>query len=148
MNRREALARLMAVSGTAIALPVLMTGCKGTPRVLIKPATPEAQALLSAIADTIIPPGEGEKPPGAQAAGVDNKLSKLIDDTLEPADRAKVYAGLQAVEDECERAFEVSFATADKMEREAVLLKFAGSPDKGDRDFFEMLKLETIKGSK
>jgi hypothetical protein len=146
MNRREAVAGLIAVSGTVITLPFWMTGCNGTPKVHLTPASPEVQALLGAIATTIIPPGEDGKDPGALAVGVDKYLIKIIDDTLEPAERTKVYAQLQAVEDESEAAFGVSFVNADKMEREAVLLKFAGSPDKTDREFFEMLKRETIKG--
>ncbi|HTR28389.1 MAG TPA: gluconate 2-dehydrogenase subunit 3 family protein [Puia sp.] len=145
MNRRAAVAGLIAVSGSVITLPIWMTGCNGTPKVHIAPATPEVQALLGAIAATVIPPSADGKDPGTLAAGVDKYLIRIIDDTLEPAERTKVYARLQAVEDESEAAFGVSFVNADKMEREAVLLKFAGSPDKGDREFFELLKRETIK---
>ncbi len=140
------MAGLIAVSGTVIALPLWFTGCTNTPHVLIRPGTPETEALIGAIVDTILPPGEEGKSPGARASGVDKYLTRNVFDTLGPAERANVYTKLQEVEEESERAFEVSFVSADKMEREAVLLKFAGSPDKGDRDFYEMLKRETIKG--
>jgi hypothetical protein len=151
MNRRNAVIGLMAASGTVITLPFWMTGCGKGEKKLISASTPEGQAMLAAIVDTLIPAGEGKgaggdgKAPGALAVGADKYLQKLIHDCYEQEGREKFWAQLQAVEDESQAAFDVSFASADRMEREAVLLKFAGSPDKGDREFFELLKRETIK---
>jgi hypothetical protein len=118
----------MAASGAVITLAFWMTGCGKGQKKHIAESTPEGQAMLAAI-------------------GAGKNLQKFINDCYEQEGREKFWAQLQAVEDESQAAFDVSFADADRMEREAVLLKFAGSPDKSDREFFELLKRETKKGN-
>ena len=119
MNRRHAVTHLTIVAGGLITLPFWMTACRMSDKdIHLSTFTPEEQATLAKIVDTIIPAG-GAGEPGALAVGVDKFLQKLIDDCYEPADRDKVKRQLAA---------------------------YGHSTDKEQQDFLTLIKTETIRG--
>jgi Gluconate 2-dehydrogenase subunit 3 len=158
MNRRKAVVNLLAASGGWITLPFWMTACRMTDKDIHLSSFSEAERqVLAGIVDTIIPAGgagasggggssEGKLQPGALAAGVDKYLQKLIDDCYEQAARENVKQQLNAVDEAMKAAYGGSFATAATAARQAILQKFADSPDKAEKDFFGLMKSETIRG--
>jgi hypothetical protein len=124
MNRREAVVGM-------IALPFFVAGC-GT-------GAKAAPGTLSALVDAIIPAGPGGAP-GALAVGADNYIRKLVDDCYEQDEREKFRIRLKSVEDKW------SFASSTLKDRQAILQRLEHSTDKGEQEFFAMIKRETIKG--
>ncbi|HXD76552.1 MAG TPA: gluconate 2-dehydrogenase subunit 3 family protein [Puia sp.] len=132
MNRRDAVIQLAVASGAWISLPFWMVACRmsDTDRHL-SGFSPHEQQTLAAIVDAIIPAGPHHEP-GALAVGVDKYLQKLIDDCFEPAARDGVKRQLQAVQPAPDIA--------------ASLQRFSVSADKDQKEFFDLMKRETIRG--
>lgn len=133
MKRRDAIVNLAAVSGAVITLPLWMVACRMSDTGKhLSGFSPRDQQTLAAIANAIIPPGAHNEP-GALAVGIDKYLQKLIDDCFEPAARTQVLLQLQAIE-----SFPGGVAAA--------LQHFAVSTDQDQRQFFDLIKRETIRG--
>jgi len=144
MNRRESLKKLMAASGTLIALPswagewhVSDLGNYHTSFSF------QEQSTLAAVADTIIPAGNSI---GALSVGVDKFLQKLIDKCYEKEIQENVKTQLAALDATAQSANGKPFANCDQQQREALLLKFSASENRAEKDFFTLLKQETIRG--
>lgn len=103
----------------------------------------QAQETLGAVADTIIPAGNSI---GAIAVGVDKFLQKLIDKCYEKDVQENVKLQLTALESSAQSIHGKPFAVCDQSQREQLLLKFASSPNKAEKDFFDLMKSETIRG--
>jgi hypothetical protein len=156
MNRRKAVVNLFAASGGLITLPFWMTACRmGDKDTHLSSFSMGEQQTLAGIVDTVIPGGgvgeggrsSGGKPqPGALGVGVDKYLQKLIDDCYEQAVRDNVKKQLRAVDDAMKAAYGGSFATAATPARQAILQKFEVSTDKDEKDFFKLIKSETVRG--
>lgn len=86
---------------------------------------------MTAVVDTIIP--------GASGLGVDLFVERMIADCYEQPVRENVRKQLAVLQ-------ERGFVSASKPQRETLLLKLAGSAEKEEKDFFELIKSETIKG--
>ena len=137
MNRRSALKNLTIASGTLITLPAWMISCgisaKNTHH---SGFNTTEQKILASVADTIVPAGNAI---GALAVGVDKYLQKLIDDCYETTVQDNVKKQLQTLADK-------SFAESPQQQREKLLMALADSKDKNEKDFFDLLKTETIRG--
>jgi hypothetical protein len=144
MNRRSALKHLTIVSGSVISLPAWMVSCgisdKNTHDSGFNPAE---QKLLASVTDTIIPAGASI---GALSVGVDKFLQKLIDDCYEKPVQDNVKKQLYALNQYAETDHDKSFAGCTQSQREILLQKFADSPDKDEKEFFTLMKTETIRG--
>jgi hypothetical protein len=101
------------------------------------------QKILASITDTIIPAGNST---GALSVGVDKFLQKLIDDCYQKDVQENVKTQLKALDDSAKAAHKRSFAQCPQKDREALLLKFSSSEIKEERDFFNLMKSETIRG--
>lgn len=108
--------------------------------------TAKEEKLISSIADTIIPEGlpaktptPNAKPIGALSTGTDIYLMKLFEHCYEKEDQEKIKMQLAALHD-------ISFTKATKAEREAMLLTLSTSENEADREFFDVMKRETITG--
>jgi hypothetical protein len=144
MNRRETLRNLLAATGALVALPSWAHEWTKAD-VLLHPTTFTAseQALISSIADTIIPAGNSI---GALSVGADKFLQKLFDVCYEPEAQENIKAQLANLESSTHRDFSKSFSDCDQLTREKILLKFDQSADQKEKDFFKIMKSETIRG--
>jgi hypothetical protein len=144
MTRRETLRNLMVTTGALVALPswarewtkadlALHTSTFGTPE----------QALISNVADTIIPAGNSI---GALTVGVDKFLQKLFDVCYEPEARENIKKQLANLESSAQKEYSKSFIECDQSSREKMLLKLESSTDQNEKDFFKTMKSETIRG--
>ncbi|WP_073132040.1 gluconate 2-dehydrogenase subunit 3 family protein [Chryseolinea serpens] len=144
MNRRESLKVLMAASGGLIALPAWADQWqKGD--VATHPSTfsTDEQALLASTADTIIPQGAVL---GALVVGVDKFLQKLFDDCYEPEVQQNIKEQLKKLDADAHATYGQPFPLCTQKQRETLLLKRSTSADKNEKDFFTLLKTETIRG--
>ena len=146
MYRRKAGVFLFAVSGGVITLPFWMTACRMSDKnIHLSSFTPTEQETLASMADTIIPAGAAGQP-GALSVGVDKFLQKLMDDCYEQPEKDEVKKQLAAMDAAAKTAYGHSFAAAGRQERQAILMTFGSSPDKNEKDFFGLMKSETIRG--
>jgi hypothetical protein len=144
MNRRETLKALMAASGGLIALPSWAREWK-VQNITAHHSSFSAieQELLASVADAIIPPGNSI---GALSVGVDKFLQKLIDDCYEKPVQDNVKTQLLALDASAQQAHGRSFASCDASQRQELLLKLSTSESKNEKDFFTLMKSETIRG--
>jgi Gluconate 2-dehydrogenase subunit 3 len=144
MNRRTVLKKLAITSGAIIILPQWM-GCGNgdTPATHTSSFSSKEQELLAAITDTIIPAGNSI---GALSVGVDKFLQKLLDDCYEKDVRDNVKAQLKALESSAQSTNKKTFADCTQVQRQELLLKFSVSQNKAEKDFFTLIKSETIRG--
>ena len=144
MNRRKAIKNLAIVSGGLITLPQWMVSCGISDTTIHQTSFSVAeQKMLASITDTIIPAGNSI---GALSVGVDKFLQKLIDDCYEKDVQDNVKTQLKALENSAKAINKTSFADCTQAERQELLLKLSTSAKKEEKDFFELLKSETIRG--
>lgn len=144
MDRRKAIKNLAIVSGALITLPQWMVSCGVSDKTVHQTSFSIAeQKILASITDTIIPAGNSI---GALSVGVDKFLQKLIDDCYEKYVQDNVKAQLKALEESAKSVHKKSFADCTQAQREQVLLKLSISENSGEKDFFNLMKSETIRG--
>ena len=134
----------MAASGALISLPGWAEGWNVESLI----AGPSAfnsteQVLLASVADTIIPAG---KSIGAMAVGVDKFLQKLFSDCYESSVQDNIKSQLTKLDGAAQSAHGKSYPECDQPQRQHLLLKLSISEDKNEKDFFELVKSETIRG--
>ncbi len=144
MNRRKAINSIVIATGGLITLPQWMVSCglSDSKTHSSSFSLPE-QKTLAAVADTIIPSGNSI---GALSVEADKYLQKLIDDCLEKDVKDNVKSQLNAIEINAQKQYGKSFADCTQKQREDLLLKFASSENKQEKDFFNLIKTETIRG--
>ena len=101
------------------------------------------QKILASVADTIIPAGTSI---GALSVGVDKFLQKLIDDCYEKPIQDNIKKQLSALDRAADNHHNKSFSECTQQQREKLLLKLEDSADKDEKEFFTMIKSETIRG--
>ena len=144
MNRRNALKNLSIVSGSLITLPAWMVSCGISDKDTHHSGFNNTeQKILAAITDTIIPAGTSV---GALSVGVDKFLQKLIDDCYEKPVQDNVKKQLASLDRSAETNHNKSFSECTQQQRENMLLNFSNSPDKEGKEFFTLMKTETIRG--
>jgi len=144
MNRRETIKTLVAASGSLIALPAWAKEWRISDLTIHSTSfSAVEQDILSSVADTIIPVGDSI---GALSVGVDKFLQKLIDNCYEKDVRENVKIQLAGLETLAQSIYGKSFITCDQSQREALLLKLSTSENKPEKDFFNLMKSETIRG--
>ena len=149
MNRRSAVKNLVIASGGLITLPVWMVSCGISDKDShLSSFSLAEQDLLAKLTDTIIPAGNpiATGSIGALSVGVDKFLQKLIDDCYEKPVQDNVKKQLQVLDASAKAGYGKSFAACTQQQRQEALLKFSGSTIKEERDFFELMKNETIRG--
>ena len=144
MDRRKAIKNLAIVSGTLITLPQWMVSCGVSDTTVHQSSFSVAeQKFLASITDTIIPTGNSI---GALSVGVDKFLQKLIDDCYEKDAQENVKTQLKGLEENAKTINKISFADCTQAQREQLLLKLSTSTNKAEKDFFDLIKSETIRG--
>ena len=131
-------------SGALVALPSWANEWTKEKMVLTGSVfTPIEQEILVSVADTIIPASNSV---GALTVGVDKFLQKLLSDCYEKEVQDNVKTQLAALESSATKSFSKSFGACDQLQRQELLLKFSTSENKGENDFFKLMKSETIRG--
>jgi len=149
MNRRHALKNIAIASGGLITLPLWMRcGSGDTPATHLSSFSLTEQKILAGIVDTIIPAGNpiAIGSIGALSVGVDKFLQKLIDDCHEKDVQDNVKTQLKALETSAKTIHEKSFTDCTQVQRQELLLKLSTSANKAEKDFFTLMKSETIRG--
>jgi len=132
MNRRESIKYILIATGSVVALPGWADSF-----------SPTEQELLASVTDTIIPQGNGL---GAVSVAADKYLGKLIDNCLETDVQENIKKQLAVLNANAQSAHQKNFPLCSQKEREALLLRFNDSSDKAGKDFFTLMKSETIRG--
>ncbi len=144
MNRRLALKNLMLASGGLIALPAWASEWSAAD---IDDAgssfSAKEQLTLAAVTGTIIPAGNSI---GALTVGVDKFLQKLIDHCYEKDVQLNTKQQLAALDVRAQQQYAKTFANCTQQQREEMLLKLGASSEKAEKDFFNLVKNETIRG--
>jgi Gluconate 2-dehydrogenase subunit 3 len=143
MKRRESLKYLFASTGVLLSLPAWAEGWTNTGLHHTTSFSATEQELLSSVADTIIPAGTSI---GALSVGVDKFLQKLIDNCYEADVQSNVKNQLAALNAKAQSAYKNTFNKCSQEERKILLLQFADSNEKTEKDFFTLMKSETIRG--
>ncbi|HET6768374.1 MAG TPA: gluconate 2-dehydrogenase subunit 3 family protein [Chitinophagaceae bacterium] len=144
MDRRKALKNLAFVSGGLITLPQWMVSCGVSDSNIHNTSfSLTQQKMLASITDTIIPAGNSI---GALSVGVDKFLQKLIDDCYEKDAQDDFKAQLKGLNESAKTKNNASFADCTQTQREELLLKLSASENKTEKDFFQLIKSETIRG--
>ncbi len=144
MNRRKVLKQLAIATGGLITLPQWMVSCGiSDTNAHASSFSSGEQQLLASITDTIIPAGNTI---GALSVGVDKFLQKLIDDCYEKEVKDNVKLQLNKLEKSTKAEYGKSFADCTQNQRRELLLKLSSSANKAEKDFFTLIKTETIRG--
>lgn len=144
MNRRDMIRSLMAASGGLVALPSWAIEWDiSSVSQQISSFSPDEQHMISAIADTIIPEGDGI---GALSTGVDKFLVKLFDNCYEEPVRENIKSKIRELSEHSANGYSKEFHACTREEREKMLMTMANSTDKSSKEFFELIKSETIRG--
>jgi len=144
MDRRKAIKNLAIVSGGLITLPQWMVSCGVSDTTIHQTSFSVAeQKILASITDTIIPAGNSI---GALSVGVDKFLQKLIDDCYEKDTQDNVKTQLKSLDELAKATHKGSFVDCTQSQREELLLKLSTSEKKEGKDFFDLIKSETIRG--
>ena len=144
MNRRTALKNISLVTGSVISLPAWMVSCGISDKNTHQSGfNSTEQKILSAVTDTIIPAGTSI---GALSVGVDKFLQKLIDDCYEKPIQDNVKQQLHALDIVADNDHGKSFSDCTQQQREKLLLKLEDSANKEEKEFFALMKTETIRG--
>lgn len=141
MNRRDALKATTALlGGVFVTSTSVLTACAREPH---EPAagvlTPDDQALIEEIADTLLPTTPGS--PGAKAADVGAAINLLLTDCYAPEKRQRVVSGLQEFRATCRDRCGDGFASLGPPAREQLLREIdAESQKMGESHYFELVR--------
>lgn len=115
--------------------------------------TLKEQVLISAIADTIIPAGFPLKNPTANAApigalstGTDKYLIRLFEHCYEEETQDLIKSQLADLSERAKKELGKSFDKATQGEREILLMSLADSENESEKQFFDLMKSQTITG--
>lgn len=144
MKRREALKTLGLATAGLVALPAWASGWTACD-VAIESSTfsSKEQSLLSSVAETIIP---AKNNVGAIPQEVDNFLVRLFEECYEKDERDNIKKQLSMMNDRAIENFGSQYAECTQEQREQVFLSFDASEDESEQRFFQLVKIETIRG--
>lgn len=115
--------------------------------------TIKEQALISSVADTIIPQGlppilptPNAQPIGAISTGTDKFLIRLFEHCYEKETQDLVKRQLANLDNKSKSEINKSFDKTKQDDREKLLLSFASSENEDEKKFFDLMKSQTITG--
>lgn len=160
MNRRELLAQLALVTGSAMASPFAQAALKGA-ALHAHPAasalSPQQRLMVEQLAELILPKTDT---PGAIEAGVPAFIDQIVTVWYTPAERRIFLDGLAELDADCVRSWGEPFTGCNPSRQSEALTKaeersasyhpqtqgkIRATPDE-DSPFFYKLKLLTVLG--
>lgn len=133
----------MAASGALVALPSWAVAWDVCNLNDLTSFSIIEQNLLASVADTIIPSGNSI---GALSVGVDQFLQRLIDKCYDHEVQENVRNQLNGLEEAAQKTHQKPFAQCNQQQRQVLLLQLSTSENKNEKDFFGLVKSETIRG--
>ncbi|HKP16203.1 MAG TPA: gluconate 2-dehydrogenase subunit 3 family protein [Gemmatimonadaceae bacterium] len=141
MNRREAVrATTLVVGGLLLTSNGLVLACAREPeqRLAGRVLSADDQALMEAIADTLLPTTAAS--PGARAAGAGAEINLLLTDCYEPDDQVRVVNGLKELRRTCDAKFGQAFAALTTPQREQLLRDLDATALRAKGHYFELVR--------
>lgn len=149
MNRRDSLKNIAAGTIGLAAFSYFLS-CKGTTESSDTAVAEESdffneeeRTILASIADTIIPAGASI---GALSVGTDKFLERLFEKCYEKDTQDNIKAKFAILNTKAQKLYGNSFSECNQKQREGLLLEFSTSEDEHEKDFFDLMKAETIRG--
>ncbi len=157
MNRREALQRVAMLMGGAVSAPLMnavLSGCSPGTRQVEKPwspqtLTPEQDALVSTIAEMIVPATDT---PGAKAAHVNEFIDLILTEWYPAEERARFMSGLSELATRFQQAHGKRFQDGTPEQQVALLAELDNEAIAARKrwakeiPFFGMMKELTLVG--
>jgi len=144
MNRRTTLKNLLIASGGLITLPSWAQHWSAKELTTLPSSfSIDSQQMLASVADTIIPAGNSI---GALSVGVDKFLEKLIANCYAQDVQENVKAQLTSLDNKAKSEYGNAYSGCSPTQRQTLLEKLAASEDQKEKDFFTLMKSETIRG--
>ena len=148
LDRRDALAGMAAMFGTALFAPIARAAAAGvTPNPDDPPSAPVftdgQRALVSALSERVMPTTDT---PGAIAAGVPAFIEKMLADWASPDDKKPILAGLDAIEARSRTDFKVAADKATPAQQDALLTLAMEDKLPGGKDFFDKFRQLVLTG--
>jgi hypothetical protein len=144
MKRREALKTLGLATAGLVALPAWASGWTARDVVVqLSTFSSKQQALLSSVADAFIP---AKNNLGAIPQEVDKFLIRLFDECYETDVQNNIKQQLGVLDDRAMEKTGMSFTECNKAQREELIMTFEDSENEAEKEFFQRVKYETIRG--
>ena len=144
MKRRDAVRSLLMASGGLLALPSWAMGWKADEMSKMNTTFTEFEIeIIKSLVDVIIP-SNGEI--GGLTVGVDKYLVGLISRCYEEEFRGQIKANLYQLDTAAQESYKTSFSNCVTSEQEKLFTTMKTNEDKNDKDFFEFMKSQTIRG--
>lgn len=141
MNRREAVrATTLVVGALLLTSNGLVLGCARQPaRIAGRVLNEDDQALVEAVADTLLPTTEAS--PGARAARAGPEINLLLSDCYEPEAHARIVKGLGELRRTCDARWHSPFAELPVATRETLLRDIDGEASRApDSHWFPLMR--------
>lgn len=147
LDRRDALAGMAAMFGTALFAPIARAAAQQLPKIDGPPSAPvftaEQRALVTALSERVMPTTDT---PGAIAAGVPAFIEKMLADWALPADTKPILAGLDAIEARSQSEYKLAATKATPEQQDALLTLAMENKLPGGGEFFEKFRQLVITG--
>lgn len=143
MNRRNSLKKLLLTTTGLVVLPAWAKGWSPSVLLVNPIFSASEQATIVSVADTFIPKGDAI---GALDVGVELFLQKLFADCYDLPVQENIKFQLNSLHQNALKGFNTPFIDCDQFQREILLLAMSNSEDPNEKEFFEILKSETIRG--
>lgn len=148
LDRRDALAGIAAMFGTALFAPIARAAAaQMTPISDGPPSAPvfsaEQRALMTALSERIMPTTDT---PGAIAAGVPEFIEKMLADWAVPDERKPILAGLDAIEARSQTDFRIAAVNATPEQQDALITLAMEDKMPGGLTFFNAFRQLVITG--
>ena len=148
LDRRDALAGMAAMFGTALFAPIARAAAAqaapsidGPPSVAV--FTDPQRALVSALSERVMPTTDT---PGAIAAGVPAFIEKLLADWAAPGERKIIVAGLETIEARSQADYKLPADKASPEQHDALLMLAMENKLQNGSEFFEKFRQMVLTG--
>jgi hypothetical protein len=142
MNRREAVrATTLVVGGLVLTSNGLVLGCareREPVRIAGRVLGEADQALIEAIADTLLPTTKAS--PGARAARAGPEINLLLSDCYEPDAQVRVVNGLKEFRTACDAKFDREFTALSPSQREQLLREIDATAQRAKGHYFPLVR--------
>lgn len=143
ISRREAIRRAALLAGIVLSPEWLSVVDLAAPSAQASSLTPAQGALVSAIADRILPRTDT---PGAVDAGVPAFIDLLYGECMTPAEQQLLTQGLQEIDAAARSAHGSGFSTLTTTQQDAVLRTVAKAQQDREPSSFALLRSATVLG--
>jgi hypothetical protein len=125
MNRREYIKNTALFLGYAVsasAVSDLLISCKNEAKLAWKPVflSNNQANTIAEMAETILPK---TSTPGAKDLGVPQFIDKMLKELLTEADQKEFIAGIESLDERCEKDYGNAFVACEQKQKEEILIK-------------------------